>query len=181
MIDFIVNVSSVENPDDQTELNLMDYENKKQFMAAALGAVTECTGETKPEFRFEYDDATVFENTDLVSENNISEKVWEYFTFDNDDDIAMIAAFATLYPEESGSMSGLYELATERSVGEYTNINDFGYGYLEANSFMDNLPKIIEENIDIDTISSGLMMTHKVLNNWYFANKDQDGWRFSGS
>lgn len=180
MNEFIVNVSSAENPDDQTELNLLDYQNKNQFMAAAKKAIHDATGEDKPEMRFEYDDATVFDNTNLVSENNIDESVWEYFVL-TDEDMAMTAAFATLYPDETGNVSELVDIAEERTLGNHGDINDFGYAFLDAKGFMDNLPRIIEDNIDIDAISEGLMMTHKTLNGWYFANKEQDGWHLSGS
>ena len=97
------------------------------------------------------------------------------------EDAAMTAAFSTLYPDEVVNVSELFEIAQERTLGNHSDINDFGYAFLDAKGFMDNLPKIIEENIDIDTISKGLMMTHKTLNGWYFANKEQDGWHFSGS
>lgn len=180
MKEFIVNVSSAANPDDQTEFDLLDYQNKNQFIAAATKAVHASTNETKPELRFDCDDSSIFDGTDLVSENNIDEKVWEYLNLTGDV-IVMTASFATLYPDEAGNVSELRELAEERAVGEYNDINDFGYAYLDANGFMEGLPPIIENNLDIDSISTGLMMTHKTLNNWYFANKDQDGWHLKGA
>jgi hypothetical protein len=180
MKEFIVNVSSVENADDQTEFDLVDFQNKNQFMKAAIEAVCASTGETKPELRFEYDDASIFEGTSLVSEKNIDEKVWEYLNLTGDVAL-MTASFSMLYPDEAGNISELREIAEERAVGEYDKITDFGYAYLDANGFMDNLPPIIENNLDIDAISEGLMMNHKTLNNWYFANKDQDGWRLKGA
>lgn len=185
MFEFEISVSSLGNPDDQTQMWLGDYQNKNQFMAAATALVEGSTGETKPELRFEFDEDSVFKGSNLITENSIDEKVWEYFSLYNEDTdeetIEMVVAFAMLYPEQKGNVSELRELADKQAVGHYTDINDFGYAFLDAKGFMDNLPKIIEENIDIDTISKGLMMTHKTLNNWYFANIDQDGWHFSGS
>ena len=183
MKSFIINVSSVKNPNDQFSFNAVDYQNKEQFLTAAIDAVIKSTGEAKPELRFEYEDGDVFENTGLLTDVDMNENIWEYFTLEYDDMIVMTASFSALYPEETDSLSlsELYTLAEERSLGEHDNQASFGYAYLEANGHMDNLPQIIEENIDIETISKGLMMTHKMLNNWYFSNKEDGGWRFRGS
>lgn len=181
MFEFEIFVHSLENPDDQTEMWLNEYQDKNKFMAAAKSFVEKSTGETNPELRFEFDENSIFAGTNLITENSIDEKVWEYLALEDEDAIEMTASFATLYPDEAGSVSELFVIASERSVGKHDKITDFGYAFLEANGFMENLPTIIENNIDIDAISKGLMMTHKTLNNWYFANKDQDGWHLSGS
>lgn len=181
MLEFEIFVSSLENPDDQTQMFVNDYQDKKEFMAAAKSYVKGSTGEDKPKIRFEFDDDSVFSGTDLITENNIDERVWEYLTLDDEKTIEMVLAFTALYPEQKGNVSELREIAEQQVVGRFSEITDFGYAFLESKGFMDNLPKIIENNIDIDAISEGLMMSHKTLNNWYFANLDQDGWHLAGS
>ena len=178
---FNVLVSSLENPNNETELNLMDYQNKNQFIAAVKKAILDATGETKPEIRFEFEDAEIFEGTNLLSEKHVDEVVFEYLSLEIEDVIGMTLAFATLYPEEKGNVSELRELAEERNFGCHDDINDFAYEFLDKKGFMNNLPVIIENNIDIDAIAEGLMMTHKTLNNWYFANLDDGGWHLTGS
>lgn len=181
MFNFEIFVSSAANPDDQTQMFLGDYQNKNQFIAAAKSFIFDATSETDPEIRYEFDEDTVFDGTGLITENSIDEKAWEYLSLEIEEVIERTLAFAMAFPNEGANVSEIRELAEERSFGKHSEITDFGYAFLDKKGFMENLPKIIEENIDINTISLGLMMTHTVYNDWYFANKEQDGWHLSGS
>lgn len=158
-------------------LDLSEYRSKDEFLRAAKELVIEeLSGVgSRPNLRFYNYEGGELATEGLISKTNINGRVWEYLSLESWEAVNITRAFESLYGDEAkelGSISKVHEVAIERSCGHGGSIEDFGYDYLEAMGYMENLPAIIEAHIDITALSTSLLTTtHKTCDGWYFANQ----------
>lgn len=171
-------------------IDLADYDSKEHFVDAMQTLLHDDYGE--PNARLYYPSKTLdFAELNLVTTDNIDSRVWDILSIQDDDDILMLEAFIVLFgwldqqipvlilgddPDnqafsfQNKTVDDLLIDAKARFRGQFSSDTDFAYDELESRGFMINLPKIIEDNLDIDAIASIYMrqMNLKQHNGFYF-------------
>lgn len=145
---------------------LSDFENKSAFLKEIQEDYAVRGSMVTPTFVFS-DVPTTFKPLNLIGDNDLDAQVWQFLEIEDEDQLDMTVAFAAIFGMENGSkeksaVEATRELAESRYFGKHDNDVDYAYSELENRGFMENLPPIIENNLDIDTIASQLIMNDNV-------------------
>ena len=145
---------------------LSDFESKSAFFKEIKEDFAIRGSMVTPTFVF-LDVPITFKPLNLVSDNDLDAQIWQFLEIEDEEQLDMTVAFAAIFGMECGSkeksaVEATRELAESRYFGKHDNDVDYAYSELEAKGFMENLPPIIENNLDIDNIASQLIMNDNV-------------------
>ncbi len=143
-------------------LNLADYSDKKQFMKACYELHAD---EEDPELMFQ-DYENIPEG--LVGESWISEKVWDLMTFTIDYEI--VEAYCSLFLSgrlDDEDLSDLEDKITERYVGHFDSVYDFGYAMVHEWGSLE-IPESLEYYFDYERYGRDCSYDFYDKNGYYF-------------
>lgn len=143
---------------------LAEFEDKAAFLEKINADFAE---EGKPSTFIFSELPPVFEPLDLLSDGDIDAQLWELLAVEDEDDIDVVVAFAAAFgmaeaSEDMNAVEVTLELAKSRLYGKYDSDVEYAYADLESSGFMENLPPIIENNLDIDSIAAELKQANNV-------------------
>lgn len=143
---------------------LAEFENKAAFLEEINADFAE---EGKPTTFIFSELPPVFEPLDLISDGDIDAQMWSLLAIEDEDDIDVVVAFAAAFgmaeaSEDMNAVEATLELAKSRFYGKYDGDVEYAYADLENSGFMENLPPIIENNLDIDSIAAELKQTNNI-------------------
>ena len=157
---------------------LADYPSKAEFMVEMLDDLQAAIASDEAiNFSF-HEIPDNFAKMGLITLNNINEAVWEVLEL-TDEQIVMLAAWVSIKSFDMGSNEKInvintLEMAAESFSGNYVSREEWAYNELEDRGIMEKLPKIIENNLMIESIAAEMMQADNVkvveteAGNFYF-------------
>ena len=151
--------------------DLTDFSDKDEFMEAATDYAIEHLGDEDPELCFS-DYESSFKNNGLISEDGISEQVWEILEL-SDDDLELVQNYrnASGSSNSCDSISELLQQAQNKHIGHWNEKSDFGYEQMEQRMDLDSLPCEIAGSIDWEKVGEELSWDYLVSDGHYFINQ----------
>lgn len=145
---------------------LAEYESRDAFLGSVKEdveqAIADCGGDGDSDTSYTFDE--IPENLTLMSladHERVEAQIWEILEL-SEEDIDMLAAWVSMKKPETAAFCEIdvketLDMAKESFGGIHSTRPDWAYEQLEQMGVMDNLPPIIENNLDIDSIGSELM------------------------
>ena len=143
---------------------LAEYESKEAFLGSVKEDVELAVAEFGGDGESSYTFSDIPENLTLMNladHERIEAQIWEILEL-SEEDIDMLAAWVSMKKPETAAFCEIdvketLDMAKESFGGIHSTRPDWAYEQLEQMGVMDNLPPIIENNLDIDSIGSELM------------------------
>ena len=124
---------------------LDEYDNKEDFVAAAMSYARNTLGDCDPELCFP-DYELAFNESGLISKSGISEKIWDLMEL-TCDDLQLIEAY-TKALGGSYVVDDLFERledAGDALVGQWDSLEDFAHDKLGESLELSNLPNSLNQ------------------------------------